>query len=212
MSESMLDLIGGGERRGDRIQGVVTAVVTNNQDPENLGRVKIRFPWLSDDEESSWARVAAPAAGDSSGVYFLPDVEDEVLVVFEHGHPGFPYVIGSLWSSARNPPETNDDGNNAKRTIQTPAGHVIRLDDTQDGEKIEIIAADGATQIVLEKSGKITIESAGDMEITADGKLTLTGNGVEIDSDAAIELKADQDVTIEASGELTVKGSTVNIN
>ena len=68
-----------------RVSGVVVGVVTNNQDPEGMGRVKVKFPWLSDEDESNWARVAAPMAGKERGFYFLPEVEDEVLVAFEHG-------------------------------------------------------------------------------------------------------------------------------
>jgi uncharacterized protein involved in type VI secretion and phage assembly len=62
--------------RGGRIQGVVVGIVTNNQDPDGLGRVKVKFPWLSDVDESTWARIAAPMAGDQRGVYFLPEVDD----------------------------------------------------------------------------------------------------------------------------------------
>ena len=69
----------------DRFHGVVVGVVTNNQDPDGMHRVKVRFPWLSGEDESHWARVAAAMAGNDRGAYFLPEVDDEVLVAFEHG-------------------------------------------------------------------------------------------------------------------------------
>ena len=81
-----------------RVTGVVVGVVTNNQDPDGLGRVKVKFPWLSDADESSWARIAAPMAGKERGLYFLPEVDDEVLVIFEHGDLRFPFVPGALWN------------------------------------------------------------------------------------------------------------------
>ena len=87
----------------DRFFGVVVGVVTNNQDPDGMHRVKVHFPWLSDDVESNWARVAAPMAGGNRGVYFLPEVDDEVLVAFEHGKVDHPYVIGSLWNQQDRP-------------------------------------------------------------------------------------------------------------
>ncbi len=81
-----------------RMTGAVIGVVTNNSDPDGMGRVKLRFPWLTDSHESSWARVAAPMAGNNRGAYFLPEVDDEVLVVFEQGDMRFPFVLGSLWN------------------------------------------------------------------------------------------------------------------
>ena len=87
-----------------KIYGVVIGIVTNNQDPDKLGRVKVQFPWLSNEDESFWARIASPMAGDKRGIYFLPEVDDEVLVVFEHGDMRFPYVIGALWNGQDSPP------------------------------------------------------------------------------------------------------------
>ena len=80
----------------DKIFGVVVGIVTNNEDPEKLGRVKVRFPWLSDDNESHWARIATLRARLNVGTWFLPDVDDEVLVAFEHGDVRFPHVLGDL--------------------------------------------------------------------------------------------------------------------
>jgi uncharacterized protein involved in type VI secretion and phage assembly len=80
------------------IFGVEIAVVTNVNDPDQQGRVKICFPWLPGKPESDWARVAQPAAGPGRGFYWVPAVNDEVLVAFERGAPNHPYVIGSLWN------------------------------------------------------------------------------------------------------------------
>ncbi len=80
--------------------GVVTAV----DDPESLGRVKVKFPWLADDYESWWARVAQLGAGPDRGAVWLPEVNDEVLVAFEHGDTRRPYVVGGLCNGVDNPP------------------------------------------------------------------------------------------------------------
>ncbi|MBU0960029.1 MAG: phage tail protein, partial [Proteobacteria bacterium] len=136
---SLLAAPEGQEEKQNKIQGVVIGVVTNNEDPEGMGRVKVKFPWLSDEDESNWARVASPMAGKERGMYFLPEVDDEVLVAFEHGDMRFPYIIGSLWNGTEPPPASNDDGQNNVRMIKSRSGHVISLTDEDGKEKIEII-------------------------------------------------------------------------
>jgi uncharacterized protein involved in type VI secretion and phage assembly len=215
MNQSMFDLL---RPRGGAvahpIYGVVTGVVTNNQDPEGLGRVKVRLPALSDQDESWWARVAAPMAGKERGTYFLPEVDDEVLVAFENGDVHFPYILGALWSSNAKPPEANDDGNNNKRTIKSRAGHIIRLDDTDGQEKIEIVDKSGKNSIVISTSDNtITINADADITIkSSSGKLALSANGVEITSQAGVKIQASQNMDLQASGQMNVKGSIVNIN
>src|SRR5262249_55069754 len=121
---ALLDLLmtrQGDER--DRIYGVVVGVVTNNQDPDKLGRVKVKFPWLSADHESGWARIACPMAGNGRGFFFLPEVDDEVLIAFEHGRVEFPYVVGSLYNGKDKPPGDNGDGKNNLRSLKSRSGH-----------------------------------------------------------------------------------------
>src|SRR5215475_3124836 len=136
----------------DRFYGVVVGVVTNNQDPENLHRVKVRFPWLDLDHESHWARVVATMAGNGRGAYFLPEVDDEVLVAFEHGSLEHPYVLGSLWNGKDKPHENNSDGKNDNRTIKSRSGHVFRLRDSDNDARIEIIDKTGSNKIVISSS------------------------------------------------------------
>jgi uncharacterized protein involved in type VI secretion and phage assembly len=188
---SLLAAMGAADGRGDqRVYGVVVGIVTNNQDPDRLGRVKVKFPWLGDDDESAWARIASPMAGKNRGVFLLPEVDDEVLVVFEHGDMRFPYVLGALWNGSDAPPETNADGKNAVRVIRSRSGHVIRLTDADGGEKIEIIDKTGDNRVVIESaSNTITVSAP---------------NGT-------IKLAAQQ-IDIEATGVATLKGATVNIN
>jgi uncharacterized protein involved in type VI secretion and phage assembly len=215
---SLIDaLLGtGDEDRSSRIYGVVSAVVTNNQDPDGRGRVRLRFPWLGKKEEGEtwWARLAVPMAGAKQGTYFLPEVDQEVLVAFEQGDVRFPYVIGALWNANALPPEKNDDGKNNKRTIQSRSGAVIRFDDTKDKEKIEIVDAKAKVSIVIDSDkSTITIEAEKDVSITAkDGPLTLKGKGVVIESSDAVTVKASADMKLEAGGQSTIKGSTVSIN
>jgi uncharacterized protein involved in type VI secretion and phage assembly len=128
------------EEACSRIYGVVVGVVTNNQDPDNLGKVKVKFPWLVENDESTWARVASPMAGANRGIIFIPEVDDEVLVAFDHGDVRAPYILGAVWNGTDKPPQEkgNDDKNNL-RIIKSRSNHMIILDDTSGSEKIQII-------------------------------------------------------------------------
>jgi phage baseplate assembly protein V len=198
----------------ERYYGVAIGVVTNNKDPDGLGRVKASLPWMDDKVETDWARVVAPMAGAGRGIYFLPEVNDEVLVAFEHGNPDTPYVLGGLWNGQDKPPEANSDGKNDVRTIRSRSGNVIRLTDTDGESKIEIIDSSTKNSIVISaKDNSITIAAAGDITIaSSDGKLKLSGNGVEITSTSTVKLQASENAEVTASGELTLKGQVVNIN
>ena len=216
MSHSLFDLLhsnGPGAQTGNRIYGVVVGIVTNNKDDEGMGRVKVKFPWLSDDDESWWARVATMMAGSSRGSYFLPEVNDEVLIAFEHGDVRFPYVVGALWNGKDAPPTTNSDGKNNIRVIQSRSGHIVRLDDTDGNEKIEVIDKTG--------NNSITIGSADNsMTITANGPVKIVGQSIEITSQtdikvtaqASMTVKANATMDIESSAPMTIKGATVAIN
>ena len=200
--------------QANRFYGVTVGVVTNNQDPDGMGRVKVRLPWLTDEDESHWARVVAPMAGNDRGLYLLPEVDDEVLVAFEHGIVEFAYVLGALWNGKDKPPESNDDGKNNKRALQSRSGHIIRLDDSDGAEKIEIVDKTGKNSITFDASANtITIKADSDISIqSSNGKLKLSGKGVEITSQDAVKIEASQGMDLKASGQMTVKGATVNIN
>ena len=197
-----------------RIAGVVVGVVTNTEDPAGLGRVKVKYPWLSDSEESFWARIATPMAGKGRGFYFLPEVEDEVLLAFEQGDARFPYVLGALWNSQDKPPEKNENGENNIRSIRSRSGHVIRLNDKDGEEKIEIIDKSGKNTIVID-TAKNTITVTADKDITlsaSKGTIKLDAQKIEIKSSAATKIEAGAGMDVKATGTMNVKGATVNIN
>jgi uncharacterized protein involved in type VI secretion and phage assembly len=200
--------------REGRFYGVAIAEVTNNKDEEGLGRIKVKFPWLSDTDESFWARVLTPMAGKDYGIYFLPEVGDEVLVAFEHGMIEFPYILGALWNGKDKPPDTNSDGKNNKRILKSRSGHIIRLDDTKGEEKIEIIDKSGKNSIVVStKENSIAITADANIEIQSkNGKLKLSGQSIEIDSKAEIKIKASKNMDLQSESQLNIKGNMVNIN
>ncbi len=217
MSSDLFAELAGSFRETDRIYGVVIGVITNNQDPDSLGRVKVHLPWLSMQVESNWARVVTPMAGNDRGLYLLPEVNDEVLVAFEHGCVDHPYVLGALWNGKDKSPGNNGDGKNNIRLLKSRSGHVVRLDDTDGKEKIEIVDAKGEQSIVFDTAAS-TLTLTADQDVVIESKkglLKLTGNkGVEITApDGAGKLEAQQGLDVKSpGGQVNVKGTVINLN
>ncbi len=197
-----------------RIHGAVVGLVTNNQDPEGMGRVKVKFPWLSNEDESHWARITSLMAGKDRGLYFLPEVDDEVLVIFEQGDVRFPYVIGALWNGKDTPPTKNDDGKNNVRLIKSRSGHVIRLNDEDGKETIEIIDKTKKNKIVIDTSkDTIVITSNKDITLSApQGTINLEAKNIQLKSTAETKIEANAGMDIKANAAMNIKGATINLN
>lgn len=213
---NFFELLSNPEERdvNQRIYGVVIGIVTNNQDPDKLGRVRVKFPWLSDADESYWARVATPMAGKDRGLYYLPEVDDEVLVVFEHGDVRFPYVLGALWNGKDTPPADNGDGKNNLRVIKSRSGHVIRLNDEEGKETIEIIDKSGKNSLIFD-TAKNAIAITSDQDITLNapnGTIKLDAQKIEMKSSAETKIEAGAGTDIKAQATMNIKGATINLN
>jgi uncharacterized protein involved in type VI secretion and phage assembly len=220
----------------DKIAGVIPAIVTSLDDPEKLCRVKVKFPVRDCEEEGYWARVATLMAGKERGSFFLPDVEDEVLVAFEEGEISKPYIIGCLWNKEDKPPVTDgDEKNNIKKImsrsgheiifgddsenkkemleIRTKAGHVILLDDSSGSEKVEIKDKSGSNSIVIDSSqNAMTIQCAGQLSIKAKMIAIEAETTMNVKSGAAAEIKSDATLDIKADATMVIKGTLVQIN
>ena len=197
---------------GVALPGMAVGVVTSNADPEQLARVKVRFPALSETVESAWAPVVTPMAGADRGLQLLPEVGDTVLVAFEQGDVNRPFVLGGFWSAAQHPPQGDDPGN-AVRLVRSRSGHLIRLDDTEGAERVEIVDKSGKNSITIDSvANKITVTSSGDLEVTAQGALTLGGRSVAITAQQQLTATGRQSAELSSQGGLTVRGATVDIN
>ncbi len=185
-----------------------TAIVTNNSDPDNLGRIKVKYPWSSESDESYWARISTPMAGDEQGIYFVPEVEQEVLVAFVNGDVQYPIIIGSLWNESSLPPENNVDGENNIRKIRSRSGHEVLFNDG-DESKLEISTSSGHKIILDDTSGaeKITIED----NVGGLIELDSTSNKILIQSSMDVAIEA-TNISINATAELTLKGALIKIN
>jgi uncharacterized protein involved in type VI secretion and phage assembly len=196
-------------REEKRNYGVVIGIVTNNNDPQKMGRVKIKFPWRESSDESNWTRIATAMAGKDRGTYFLPEVGDEVLVSFEHGNIQHPYVIGALWNGQDKPPETNKNGKNDIRTIKSRSGHKIIFNDEQGKESLEIETKSGQKIVLDDSAGKEKVE----ITDKNGNKILIESaqNAMNISSKMKISIQAPM-IEIKADSMLTLQGGLVKIN
>jgi len=177
-----------------RLYGVYPAQVTDIKDPDGQGRVKVKLPWSPDANGGYevWARLAVLMAGQNRGTWFIPDPNDEVLVMFEAGDPRRPYVIGALWNGRDTPPESMDGaGNNFQKTIRSRNGIRIALDDTNGqetltletpgGQKVTLQDGPGSIEIRDSNGNSITLEAAG-VTLTAASKLTIRAATMEVNA------------------------------
>jgi phage protein D len=190
---------------------ILTGIVSNNKDPRDASRVKVKMPLLGQDIESHWCRVVAPGAGPERGLEYLPEVDDEVLVI---GHDiNHLYVLGGLWSLHDVPPGKNSQavsgGRVAKRIIKSRTGHVVLLDDSDSGGGITIVDSTEKNKIVIDtakNSLEMTVE--GDVKLKAGGSLEIVaGTEAKIQAGTSLKAEAGTDASIEAMTQLELKGA-----
>lgn len=176
-----------------RWYGVFVALVTDIKDPDNQGRVKVALPWSPDaggQRFEAWARLATMLGGNNRGSWFVPDVDDEVLVGFEHGDPRRPCVLGGLWNGRDKPPASMDGaGKNYKKVLRSRNGVQITLDDqdgreqllleTPGGQTFTLKDGPGAVEIADSNGNSIKLETAG-ITITAAVKVTVNASQVAV--------------------------------
>lgn len=191
------------------------AHVTDNKDPEKLGRVKVKFEW--GDAESPWLRVVWPHAGKDRGFYFVPEKDDEVLVGFEQGRERSPYVIGSLYNGQNAQPDQYS-GENDLKIIRTRSGNEVIFDDTgiitirNEANTIELnCEGDGTLTVqtkgnmILKSDKDMTLEAGGAMKMTSTKEFTVdSGKDLKLAAQAAMELKTMANATIKATGNVEI--------
>lgn len=210
-----------GAEREDQVakaEGLFVGQVTDNKDPENLGRVKVKFPFRDKDDSSWWARVATEMASKEYGTWFLPEVGDEVLVGFENGQIRYPIVIGSLYTgSKKKPPYNNSNEKNEHRAIKSRSGHLIDLLDKEGEETITIKTGKGRSITMTDKSGSEAIEiTDGTNTVTMDkpgGKISMEAQKEISLSAQKITLSAKQEVSISAKQKVSISAKAqVNVS
>ena len=220
-------------------QTVMVGLVTDNKDPEGWGRVRVKLPTLTEDHVTNWARVVALGAGTSSGFYCLPEIDDEVLVAFEHGDIHRPYVIGGVWNGKDAPPEKVDDtvieGKVRLRTFKTPAEHQLQFveEDKSGTEKGISLQSSGKHSLQLNDSNKfvelktegghslrcddsskeINLNSSGDINIKAgtSKKISLNAGEIALEGTQKITLTVGANKIEVTSSEVKITATTVDI-
>ncbi len=193
-----------------------TALVVDTDDPEKLGRIKVKFQWNVKDgskaEPEIWVRVLAPHAGEKKGFYCLPEVDDEVLIGYEQGNPSWPLVLGSLYNGKDVPPVDHPVGwkgsENNLKLFRTKSGNEIYFSDNSGSEAVVIVQKDKKNTITLSLDGpKIAIESEGDITLKgANISLESTTGDITLKSGAGIKVESTQDTELKAGGNLKSEG------
>lgn len=188
-------------------QTLVVGIVTNNKDPKGWGRVRVKLPTLTEAHESNWARVVNPGAGQDRGLDCLPEVNDEVLVGFEHGDIHRPYIIGNVWNGRDPTPERVEDsvqkGKVRLRVFKSRRGHLIRFVDEDKG--------DSKTGIYVETAGGHRL-SLNDSDRCIEIETTNGHTLMLDDSGQSIRLQSTGDLAIEAKGTIAIKGTKIYLN
>jgi uncharacterized protein involved in type VI secretion and phage assembly len=178
---------------GGQWYGVYPALVSDIKDPDGQGRVKVTLPWSPDTGSGryeAWARLATLMGGNNRGSWVIPDVNDEVLIVFEGGDPRRPYVIGGLWNGSDSPPESMDgSGKNNLKVLRSRNGVKVTLDDsdgqeklileTPGGQKVTMKDGPGSVEIVDSNGNSVKLESSG-ITVNASAKVTINASQVAI--------------------------------
>ncbi|NOY61983.1 MAG: hypothetical protein GXP10_02305, partial [Gammaproteobacteria bacterium] len=178
--------------------GVYPALVTDLVDPDELGRVEVRFPWLGEQGDSdvrAWATLISPYADDDQGFQALPEVDSQVVVAFEAGNLRRPYIVGACWNGQERMPVDPEQANN-RRIIKTRSGSELEFDDSEGAAKVtlklssghELVLDDGASSVTLtHASGHvITFTAGGAIEIQANSSVDITAPaGLNVDAPIA---------------------------
>ncbi|MFI6585382.1 phage baseplate assembly protein V [Embleya sp. NPDC050493] len=204
------------ESDSPRVTGVAPATVVDNLDLTGAGRVQIRYAWLPGVEP--WARVCATVAGDGSGVWFMPQPDDEVLVAFRNGDVREPYVLGGLWTMTSRPPVDLPIDSVSKRVVRTPVGHEVVIDDLVQsitlshalGHSIEI-AVDGITLSVAGGAAKISLTASGAVTVAGTRSVDVSGLDVSVKAGNGLAVNATR-ADVRAAATCSIQGALVKIN
>ena len=209
------------------IQGLQVGIVSQlEEDPDGEDRILVQIPIVNNEEEGIWCRVASPDAGENRGIFFRPEIGDEVIVGFINEDPNDAIVLGMLHSSAKPSPITATDDNHEKGivtrsemkvlfdddkkiiTIETPAGKIISLDEDEGAITIE----DDNSNVITINSDGISMESAGDISLKASGDVNIEGTNVSIAANAEFKAEGSAGAEVSTSAIAVLKGSLVQIN
>ncbi|WP_139559725.1 phage baseplate assembly protein V [Methylotetracoccus oryzae] len=188
------------ERPSNWLHAAYLARVVSLDDPERLNRIQVRligFDDCTNQDAPLWARVVCPFAGKDRGAFLIPDLDDEVLVVFQNGDPSYPLVVGGLWNGASAAPAEIAGGQNRYKVIRSKNGVTMTLDDQQGQERFILETPAGQKITLKDGPGSIAIEDA-------------NGNSVKLET-AGITINAAANVKVTAA-KVDVSAGMVNVD
>lgn len=208
------------EEESGKIYDPIVGIVTDIKDDQKLCRIKVKIPSMPITDNTWWCQWISMGGGKDRGFFTIPEIDDEVLIMFEHGDIGRPLVIGALWNGKDKATDNNGDGKNARRSMKSKSGHKITFEDIEefilieDGAGIASVKIDSKKNMIefTAKQGDVAMQSkeemqifAGEIAITAKGSGDLMGKsgGVNASSTAAFKINGQM---------VNLKGSTIDIN
>ncbi|HMQ51945.1 MAG TPA: phage baseplate assembly protein V [Anaerolineae bacterium] len=186
--------------QGGHFYGVYTALVTDVQDPDGQGRVRLRLPWATDPDGAAyetWARLATLMAGAERGTWFIPEPDDEVLVAFEAGDPRAPIVVGALWNGVDSPPQEMDSNNNI-RSITSRSGIRVTFDDTDGGVQFSVETPGGQKIVCADSPASIDLSDSNGNQVTLDSAGITLNTGMNVTINATLLKVSASMVTVDA--------------
>ncbi len=198
-----------------------SAVVTDNNDPRGLGRVRVKYHWMNGAEKSPWIRVATPHAGGGKGVYFIPEIGEEMVIAFEGASPTKPYALGAVYNGKATNPFANP--NNDIKTLQTRSGCKIVFNDQEKSITISdpsenVVVLDGKGNISISSPTSISLKSK-DISITATNNVTISATENLVESGKVVGISAETDLTatgkkvmVNGTAQLTLDSPELNAN
>jgi uncharacterized protein involved in type VI secretion and phage assembly len=188
---------GHADGRAARYFGVYPAIVTDIVDPDSLGRVEVKLPWLGSrgaDDVRAWATLLSPYADGDQGLQVMPEVDTQVVIAFEAGELRRPYIVGAAWNGVESQPESPTAANNL-RVIKTRSGSVLEFDDTDGAAKVtlkmqsghELVLDDAAQEVTLAHSNGayLKIDIAGKVSVQANSSCDITAPTLNVHAGTA---------------------------
>lgn len=188
------------------------AVVVDNNDPEQLGRIRVQFLWQANapdnrqDRYTPWLRITQPHGGDDKGFYFIPEIGEEVMVAFENGNAEKPYVVGTLYHGQQHPGQPWPDNSNNVKAIRTRNGHTIEIHDEDPGGYIRIYDYQKENYILTYSTDEklIKLESTGNIELYAQNDIIMhAGNDIKANADHDIKTRSGHDIDSRADNNIS---------
>lgn len=170
---------------------VVLGIVTNNDDPQAMGRVRVKFPQLGD-LEGTWARVVTPGAGKDKGLLMTPLIDDEVVVGFEHDDITRPFVLGCVFNGQNKPEQLADKDGSLMMKSPKNMGIEVKEKISIKGEE-ELVIEVGQSKVTLKKDGSIQIEGK-DLKLKASGSIAIEAGaqGLKLSSQGQVQVSGTQ--------------------